>query len=230
MYECMLLRIRKVPTKAELSIYLKALRKTFREERDDVRILRLRCNSEGGRSELAREFASRISQELKDPNFGFPSPESEFERQVGLFERDLATFLAAKLQLGTHDQSWTKERVPYGVLERLKSKSGTIPSDLSDHLTLGECKEIIQQKTNWEMLHVFFVGKKRFPSKDLVMYALDYVIENRNAAKHNRPPESGYSTTGLRDQFLSQLSDCMTEINIVVESPANRAPPVRPTT
>lgn len=209
LYECIVRRVRKVPSETELKLYMKTLRRTFRDQHDDIKTLRLNCTSEGGRTKLAREFASRIGSLLGDPDFKVPAVESEFERNVGKFERGLSRFLVDTLRAATAQGEWTKERIPGGVRERLMSKSGKMPQDIHEDLTLGECKEIIQQKNNWEILEPYFVRDKGFASKDHLMIALEHVIEHRNAAKHERQVKAGYEGEGLRDIYFRKLTECV---------------------
>jgi DGQHR domain-containing protein len=210
LYECIIRRIGDVPDKTELRLYMKALVGTFRDGHDDVKLLRLRCNSEGGRSELAREFAARIATVLGDRQFRVPSPESEFEERISKFERDLARFLVLKMtQAPTEIGDWKKERLPRGVLERLSATLKESPGDISDHLTLGECRDILQMRNNWALVEDTFIHAKGFPTKEHFMIALDYVVEHRNAAKHGRPLKPAYSNITMRDQYFQELVTCL---------------------
>jgi len=213
LYECMLRRIGTMPDKQELRVYVGALGKTFRDQQDDVRLLRLQCSSEGGRTELTREFVSKIASLLGDQDFSIPGASAAFERRVSRFEREFAGFLVQKLaESPAASGNWIRDRIPPGIIDRLVQSYGKLPDDIAKYLTLGECNEILRSKSNWMLVKDAFVrGPRGFPSEDACRIALEYVTEHRNAMIHKRPLRPGYSDEVLRDAYFRKLGRCLTE-------------------
>jgi len=223
-YEYIVHRMHKIPNASEIRTYVTALCESFRDSHYDFSRLRLRCNSEGGRSELALELAGKMALLLRDPQF-VPGPRSRFEEAITAFERTFARFIIEKLERApTVSGDWIKERLPAEIPKRLAETYGRIPDDPSEYLTLGQCRDIVQYHDNWFLVKdAFLGGRVGFPNQLSFMQALDYVGEHRHHVKHGRPLKPGYADEEMRDVYFEKLSKCLAEASQSISLSASAA-------
>jgi len=153
---------------------------------DQLKKLRQRCNSEGGRDEVALEFVRAIMKQTQESGFGDDVEEEEYEKRIRTVERGMANFLAKIL--GGSSKNWFKERVPAEIRDRViqnMKKDKSVGGNPQDHLTLGQVAGIIKQKDNWNELQPNLV-KCGFNSLDEVTMALETVNRLRARVIHGR--------------------------------------------
>ncbi len=130
-------------------------------------------------------------------------------RGVLAFERRLREFLAEKL-LAHAGPKWFKQRVDQGVFAKAKGvresalKSGEQSSALINYTELGELKDVILRKDNWEQVfEVIFVNRQRFDHDMLTLMAV------RRPAAHARMVDSTQMLEALL--VMKRLDDRMSD-------------------
>lgn len=94
------------------------------------------------------------------------------------FERGLRAYIATRLDAHAGPQ-WAKQRLPAPVLAKARSRrddalqSGELEQDLLDSTEMGELKDIILRKDNWdEVFGPVFLNRTRFEHDMLTLMAL----------------------------------------------------------
>ncbi len=179
--------LHRVPSSTEFARYWSPLSDHMDRYQHSMRELRQRCNSEGGRDEVAAEFARAIRAGIQDPKFAPTVPESEYDRRIRSVERGLADVTAKILSSESHN--WFKERVPEGIrvrvidLMRRENAAGGKPQDFLD---FGQVGEIVRQPMNWKVMEHAFVAGGGFSSQREVEHGFEFVNRLRGRLVHGR--------------------------------------------
>lgn len=153
---------------------------------DQLKKLRQRCNSEGGRDEVAIEFVRAIMKQTEEEGFGDDIEEEEYEKRIKAVERGMANFVANVL--GKDSKDWFKERVPSDIRERVienMKKDKSVGGKPQDHLTIGQIAKIVERKDNWKTLEPRLV-KCGFNRLEEVAMAFETISRLRGRVSHGR--------------------------------------------
>ena len=83
---------------------------------------------------------------------------------------------------------------------------------LSDYLTLGECKDMLQEKRNLDTFKQVFVATKYgFNKKEELDGALESLTSQRAVIAHGRPFLQKYKEKELLNLYVDKLEKCMNE-------------------
>jgi hypothetical protein len=140
----------------------------------------------------------------------------EFSQKITGFERKLATFVFAVLNIQS-EQDLSKSVTP-NVCERviLRYKvalnQGTVAPKLPDFLTFGECKEMILDKKNLDkFMEVFVAAGSGFNTTEELEGALRSLSIQRDAIMHGRVLSRKYRQQELLNIYVDKLQKCMNE-------------------
>jgi DGQHR domain-containing protein len=175
------------PDKAEFSSFLHHASDHADRYKGQVQALRQRCNSEGGRDEVAAEFVRAIRSGVEDDRFGEGIPDSDLEKRIKRVERDLADTVAKVL--GGRTPNWFKERVPEGVRNRVRDlmqKERQVGGRVQDFLSFGETKEIVTRADNWRDLEGTFVVRNGFSDLAELEHGFTHINKLRGRVAHGR--------------------------------------------
>jgi len=207
-------RVNRIPSKKDLKTYLNPLREYLEEAYPNDRsreILRLSCNSEGGRNNKLNEFVVNVAEKINDPKFaeGLKTPISELWEEIKKLESNLRKFI--KLSLEREKKNWIED-LPPDIRNRIKDRLAkkTVHDKRSEEwqfLSLGECKVIIEK--HWDKFENVF--DKEFDSKDDFLNALNKLNKLRSVTAHGAEK---YLRLSMRDHnlikiLIDKIEDCL---------------------
>ena len=209
-----------VPSSEEAREYLEALRLHLeRDYHDSANRSQLRKlgSSEAGRREILVKFVNAVREITGEKSFASHIPSLDaFGERVIAFERKLATFIFTILDIDSEED--LSRYAPPNLCERViarhksSSKDGNADSSLCDYLTLGECKEMLQDKRNVETFRgVFVATESGFSKKEELDGALESLTSQRAAIMHGRPTSQKYKQQQLLNLYVDKLEKCMSE-------------------
>lgn len=206
LYERILSHCKHVPSETELRTYLGPVKGHMERYRgsEQMKGLRQRCNSEGGRDEVAAELVRAIRRQTEEPDFAEDVPEFEFERRIRAVERGLGHLIAEKLSSAA--MNWFKERVPAGIQTRVKAlmqRDKSAGGAAQDYLTLGEIAIVVLRQDNWSVLEPDFTSAG-FGTAQEVDFAFSTINKLRGRLTHGRA-ELGEADELLLNGFLRKF-------------------------
>lgn len=136
------------PNKENFKFYTNPLRTSLElSDIADLKNLRLRCTSEGGKSELLNEFILKIRSETKDDLFGGEIPTAKFKEEFVMLEKKFKELIRKKLY-DPKNKDWFKDAVDksvYGRALKIMKKHGmTDMSKIYLQVGLGDCFSIMR--------------------------------------------------------------------------------------
>lgn len=154
---------RKEPSKEDLKFYTNPIKEKL-ESLDAIYLknLRLRCTSEGGKSELLNELVLKIRSETKDDLFGGEIPTTKFKEEFIILERKLKNLIKKKLY-DPKNKDWFKDSVDSAMYRRalkIMKKNGI--KDMGKiHLQvgLGDCFSIMRKYE--KILYPIFINEDK---------------------------------------------------------------------
>jgi len=137
------------PSKEDFKFYTSPIKEELESlDATYLKNLRLRCTSEGGKSELLNELVLKIRSETKDDLFGGEIPTTRFREEFINLERKLKALIKKKLY-DPKNKEWFKDSVDsaiYGRALKIMKKNGI--KDMGKiHLQigLGDCFSIMRK-------------------------------------------------------------------------------------
>lgn len=199
------------PDKTEFSRFLVHSADHADRYKNQLQSLRQRCNSEGGRDEVAKEFILAIRHGIKDDRFGEGIPESDMDRRIKRIERRVADLTADSL--GRQTPNWFKERVPEGIRNRVRdlmAKERGAGGKVQDFFTLGELLEILKRNDNWKALQESFVIHGGFSDLPEIEHAFIHINRMRGRVAHGRAEIDG-PDMNLLEGFVAKFEHVVDE-------------------
>ena len=154
----------------------------------ELRKMRLKTTSEGGKSDLLNEFILLIRKSTNDNNFGGELKNKQINEEYLKLEEQLRKLIYAKCYKA-EDENWFKNiSDPYTyeiVTRRIKNLGKDNPDELYLGLTLGECFSIIRK--NPDVFLPIFTDEEdesSFTSAKIFESALTNINEMRNRTIH----------------------------------------------
>jgi len=218
--ELILAHKNRIPSNEDMNQYLKALQlhfETTHAEKIDRSNLRKLGSSEAGRRMILVGFVHGIRDFTGEKSFAshIPSVDAFSQKIIG-FERKLATFVFTVLNIQS-EQDLSNCATPNlcdRVITRYKTAvdQGEVDAKLCDYLTLGECKNMIQDKRNQDRFKQIFVATKSgFSKQEELDGALESLTGQRAVAIHGRPRSQKYKQQELLNIYVDKLVKCMDE-------------------
>ncbi len=145
--------------------------------------LRLRCTSEGGKSELLNEFVLKIRSQTKDDLFGGEIPTTKFKDEFITIERKFKS-LIKKILYNPENKDWFKDAVDpsiYGrALKRMKKNGITDMNKIHLQLGLGDCISIARKYE--KLFYPIFISEEKdfsFSNKTILEGAFSMITTMR---------------------------------------------------
>ncbi|MBI4243598.1 MAG: DGQHR domain-containing protein [Planctomycetes bacterium] len=217
-FERILSRVNKIPSSDDIEKYVKALHDVISSQypnKIDRKNLRLRITSEGGKTELTRSLCLSIRELTGDKQFGGQIPTQDFETRVVQFERRFAKFVFGIL--GISSLAELQHCAPPDVYGKTKKREAAqsekgIIGEVSEHLTLGECSQMLKYGNNWDKLKIFLIETQSgFGSEAELQAAIQAVTGFRVSLFHGKTMSSKYRERDLINIYLDKLEKCVEE-------------------
>ncbi|MEM4195296.1 MAG: hypothetical protein QXY05_03225, partial [Candidatus Anstonellales archaeon] len=182
LYEPILAQIGKIPSRNDYEKYVDLIKKffdTFNDER--IKEIKITTTSEGSRKMVAKKIGRYIKAHY--PNF-WPNLEVfEITDDIIDMERKIGRLIRKKLS--EIDANWTKNRVDANTYKYIKEKMERDHGNFEDYLDLGQERNIILTKKNFEeVFEDIFIRKEGFKSKGQLEEAFNHLSFIRAAGVH----------------------------------------------
>lgn len=209
---------RRIPNRDEFALYTKPL-KSFLEDRDanDLRKLRLRITSEGGKSEVLNEFIFKIRSETKDDLFGGEIQAVRFQDEFRMLEKKLKDTVKKKLY-NPKDKDWFKNAVDYSMYGRalhvMKRNGITDMKKIHLQIGLGDCFAIMRKHEN--LFYPIFINEDRefsFSNKTMLEHAFSIITTMRaNLGAHYTGIKVKPHDEAILKIYLAPMNKCLDEV------------------
>ncbi|MDD1753448.1 MAG: DGQHR domain-containing protein [Methanotrichaceae archaeon] len=180
-------KIGRIPSELDLEKYTDCIKKFFKENYhipESMKKLRIETTSEGTRKDIAKQIGLYIRRETKDRGFWPKMEELDYVSEIISMERRIAKLIANKLSQVT--TSWEKQRVPDEIYKKARRQSEAEGTDFDENLDLGDEKNIIMRKDNWEEIFKnIFVCRDGLHEKEVEL-AFHYLSKVRNPQAHGK--------------------------------------------
>ena len=206
------------PSEDDFTLYLTPLKDVFNKEYNNeskLKTLRLRCTSEGGKSELLAEFVIKIKNATGDQLFGgeIENPHSKEFRELEQKLRELINLTLSK-QFG---ENWIEDEkiVPKDIYQRclkyLKEHNLEGKKKSYTQLTLGPCCAIIKKHEG--LFNPIFVNDENgFANNVEFDAAIKQITRVRNTQTSHSVEASVKTADELRLKLnLDQINECINE-------------------
>lgn len=210
LFERIVARLVKRPRKNDFKKYLAPVKEYLREYRN-IRELRDRCNSEGGRDGVVRDFLRSIYRKTEDREIlGAIEPldlgkevREEFEPSVRNFVKNVLVKKFAR--------EWAN-RIPPDIVVELKRKHGVEPpsEEFFERLDLGQCEKVIRK--NNKVFQKLLLHTKFGFADDEQLWAMYHTLKKfRDATAHGREVELRYKGEDFIRLALDKFNICFQE-------------------
>jgi len=158
----------RIPNREDMDFYVKPLIKIFKNKYDtdqkELKSLRLRCTSEGGKQEVLEEFIRRIKTATHDDKFGGEISSTKYMEEFTRIEGKIKE-LIKNIFYDSQDENWFKNKVAdkgiYGrALKKLKKNGMTDMNKIYLEIGFGDCFHIM--RVHKEIFYPFFIGNEDF--------------------------------------------------------------------
>lgn len=206
---------KRIVMKNDFQIYLMSLKKYFQKRYDlnssELKTLRLRCSSEGGKKEVLEDFIRVIKHDLADESFGGEIETTKFMKEFNNLEKKIKT-LIYNLFYDSNDIDWFEHKIAekgiYGrALKRLKQSGISDMNKLYLQIGLGDCFAIM--RIHKEKFYPFFIGmdcEDKF-SSDTVFEGMTSLISTMRGKCEAH--YTGAQLTATDDQMLKLVLEKM---------------------
>lgn len=204
------------PNKEDFKFYTNPI-KPILESSDAgyLKKLRLRCTSEGGKSELLNELILKIRDETNDVLFGgeIPTPKKE---EFVLLEKKLKDLIKKKLY-DPENKDWFKDTVDssmYGrAVKRMKTQGIKDMGKIHLQVGLGDCFFIMRKHE--ELFYPIFINEDKefsFPNKTILEGAFSTITTMRaKLDAHYTGTEIKYGEKEMLKIELEKMNKCLDE-------------------
>ncbi len=195
-YEQILIRLGKIPTREELETYnqhfINILKEYTPNQTEMSKFVRTQLTSYAQRRQISAEILSKMRESMQDQDFAVTRPgtiESLSDRLVK-FERRLAAYVARKLSITTIDdlrQKSTAATCSRISLKFNQERRACSEAEIHEFWTLGETREILERRDNAVIIMPFFTDPvDGFGDESAVSVALSSITRARNPGAHGR--------------------------------------------
>ncbi|MFH1376959.1 MAG: DGQHR domain-containing protein, partial [Candidatus Woesearchaeota archaeon] len=152
------------PNKDEFKLYTNPLKEVLESsDSTELKKLRLRSTSEGGKSEVLNEFVLKIRHEIGDDKFGGEIPIHQYSKQFSNLEKKYK-LLIKKILFDPENKNWFEDSVDksiYGRILTIMKKNGVTDVNKAYlYTTLGDCIHIM--RTHSDKFYPIFLENEKF--------------------------------------------------------------------
>ena len=208
----------KEPDKEDFKFYITPL-KAILESLDNasLRNLRLRCTSEGGKTEVLNEFILKIRSETKDDLFGGEIQTTYFKEEFKTLEKKLKEVIK-KVLYNPKSKNWFKDAVDeviYGRAIKIMKKNGITDMDkIHLQITLGDCFFIMRKHEN--LFYPIFINESQafsFNNKTILEGAFSTISTMRATLEaHYTGAEIKSGDEEVLRIYLEKMNKCLDEV------------------
>jgi len=175
--------------------------------------LRLRCTSEGGRSEFLNELVLKIRSQTRDEFFGGEIKSTKFEDEFVTLEKKLKDVIKKKLH-DPENKDWFKDAVDsstYGRALRIMKKNGiTDMGKIHLQIGLGDCFSIMRRHEN--LFYPIFINEDTFSNKVILEGAVSTITTMRaKVGAHYTGAEVQSGDEQILRIHLEKMNKCLDE-------------------
>ena len=206
------------PIKEDFEFYVKPLKKQLESaDTNYLKNLRLRCTSEGGKTELLTEFIVKIRSETADDQFGGDIQLSKLKGAFVSLEKKLKVLIKKKLY-DPKNKNWFKDVVDeamYGRALKVMKKNGiTDINKIHLQIGLGDCFDLMRK--NSKLFYPVFVGEnKAFANRTILEGAFSVISTMRAKLEaHHTGSEIDSSDEDILRIHLKKTNDCLDKVLI----------------
>ena len=210
LFERVIARLVKKPRKRDFEKYLSPVMDYLKEYRD-IRGLRDRCNSEGGRDGVVRDFLRSIYRKTEDREIlGAIEPLDLGKEVREEFEPSVRRFVK-KVLVKKFPQEWVK-RIPSDIVADIKRKHEVEPpnEEFFERLDLGQCEKIMR-KNDRSFQKLLLHSKFGFADSEQ-LWAMYHTLKRfRDATAHGMEVELRYKGEDFIRLVLDKFNICFEE-------------------
>lgn len=181
----------RIPDKHNFEYYLNPLKERL-EVNDEKKLkdLRIRCSSEGGKSDVLNDFIIHIRNITKDEKFGGEIYTIKFDEEFKEIEKLTKEFIKKNL-FDENDQNWFRNNIDQSVYHQAKKnldKNNLSTDKLYLQITLGQAFGIIRNKP---YICDKLIGDKKFANRTQLLSCFDTIspIRAKLTAHHTGADE-----------------------------------------
>ncbi|MGA7677010.1 MAG: DGQHR domain-containing protein, partial [Dehalococcoidia bacterium] len=223
LFEIILADKNRIPSSEDMDKYLEALQMLFEMEYPDKKHrsdLRKMGSSDAGRKMILTQFVIGLRDLTEEKSFASHIPYDDFRDKIKGFERKLSVFIFTVLNIQSEKDlsKYSSPNLYERVINRYKKdvNKGFVDSKLSDYLTFGECKEMIQDARNMDVFKQIFVATKTgLTTKEEMDGILQTINDYSAGIRHERPMYPKYKQRELLNSYIDVLEKCMEEYRLV---------------
>ena len=169
------------PTKEDFEFYTTPVKNILESvDATHLRSLRLRCTSEGGRSEFLNELILKIRAEKRDALFGGEIEITKLKDEFVTLEKELKDLIKKKLY-DPENKDWFKDAVDsstYGRALKTMQKNGiTDMGKIHLQIGFGDCFSIMRRHEN--LFYPIFINEDTFSNKVILEGAISTITTMR---------------------------------------------------
>ncbi len=178
--------------------------------------MRLRCTSEGGKSELLNELVLKIRSETKDDLFGGEIPTTKFKEEFISLEKKLKA-LIKKILYDPKNKDWFKNAVDdstYGRAVKTMKKHGIKDMEkIHLQIGLGDCFSIMRRHE--KLFYPIFINEDKefsFSNKTILEGAFSMISTMRAKLEaHYTGAKIKSGDEEILKIYLEKMNKCLDE-------------------
>lgn len=205
------------PNKEDFEFYTNPIKPVL-ESLDNtyLKSLRLRCTSEGGKSELLNEFILKIRSETKDDLFGGEILTTKFKDEFVMLEKKIKDFIKKKLY-NSKNRDWFKDAIDssiYGRALKIMKKNGIKDMEkIHLQIGLGDCFSIMRKHEN--LFYPIFINEDKefsFSNKTILEGVFSTITTMRAKLEaHYTGAEIKTGDEEILKLYLEKMNKCLDE-------------------
>lgn len=200
------------PTKEAFEFYTTPVKNILESvDATHLRRLRLRCSSEGGRSEFLNELILKVRAETRDDLFGGEIEITKLKDEFVTLEGELKDLIKKKLY-DPENKDWFKDAVDsstYGRALKTMRKNGiTDMGKIHLQIGLGDCFSIMRRHEN--LFYPIFINEDTFSNEVILEGAISIITTMRAKLEaHYTGAQVGSGDEQILRINLEKMNKCL---------------------
>lgn len=185
LFERIMAGLRKVPRESDLKKYLSPVIEHL-DEVPNLREIRDRCNSEGGRDGVVIDFLRAILKKTGDKQVCIGIEPVDLDKIITKQFEPLARNFTKKVLIKKFSHKWSN-KIPSDILQKIQDRHGTSPPNEAffENLDLGDIEKIM--RTNSKIFLKILLNPKFGFSSEEELWAMYHLVKRyRDATAHGK--------------------------------------------